>query len=140
MNRKAVCMIMLGLLLAACAPEKNEPPSPPEPVEAVLHVPEKVNAGEEVTVSTTITEDGEPVDNPDEVKYEIWKDGHKENSEMLDAVSKGNGIYTVSKTFNEEAVYYVQVHVTARGLHTMPKSAFSVGNAVTPARPDKEAQ
>ncbi|MCM3787950.1 FixH family protein [Domibacillus indicus] len=140
MNWKAVCMMMLGLLLAACAPEKNEPPPLPEPVEAVLHVPEKVDAGEEVTVSTTITEDGEPVDNPDEVKYEIWKDGHKENSEMLDAVSKGNGVYTLSKTFNEEAVYYVQVHVTARGLHTMPKSAFSVGNVATPAQPGKEAQ
>jgi hypothetical protein len=130
MNWKAAATIVFGLILAACAPEKEVPSSPPEPIEAVLDVPKGADVGKEVIISTTVTQDGKPVDHADEVKYEIWKDGYKETSEMLDAVSKNDGVYTVSKTFNEKAVYHIQVHVTARGLHTMPKSSLSVGNAI----------
>jgi hypothetical protein len=36
---------------------------------------------------------------------------------------------TVSKRpLNEDGIYYVQTHVTARGLHIMPKKQFAVGN------------
>ncbi|MCP3761615.1 FixH family protein [Domibacillus sp. A3M-37] len=127
-------MMILVFMLAACTPKEEQAENqPPVPIEAALSLPEKADLNEEVTISTVVTQDGEPVDDADEVKYEIWKEGLKEDSEMLDAVSEGDGFYTVEKMFNEEAAYYVQVHVTARNMHTMPKSAIAIGNAVIPA-------
>ncbi|OES43954.1 FixH family protein [Domibacillus iocasae] len=131
-------MMLLVFMLAACTSKEEEQAAevennPTVPIEAALALPEKANVGEEVTISTTVTQDGKPVNDADEVKYEIWKDGTKENSEMIDAVLKGEGVYTAAKTFNEEAAYYIQVHVTARNMHTMPKSAIAIGNTVIPA-------
>ena len=135
MKKQAVWFMMsFVFLLAACAPKEEQKTNQPlEPIEASMDLPEKAGLNEKVTISTKVTQGGEPIDDADEVKYEIWKDGSKENSEMLEAVFEEDGVYTVKKTFNEEAVYYVQVHVTARNLHTMPKSAISIGNAVVPA-------
>ncbi|OLN23814.1 hypothetical protein BTO30_02385 [Domibacillus antri] len=134
----AVLFMMLVFVLAACGEEKvnEETPAKLEPIEAKLTVPETAALNEKVTISTTVRQNGEAVDDADEVKYEIWKDGAKEEGEMIEAEAKGDGVYSIQKAFDEEAVYYVQVHVTARGLHTMPKSPVAVGNATVPADTD----
>lgn len=128
MNWKALSFIVCILLMAACAPEKKETATLPKPVDAALQVPETAGINEAVTFSAKVTQNGESVDDADEVKYEIWKEGFKESSEMLDAAAEGAGAYTVSKTFEEAAVYHVQVHVVARGQHTMPKAAITIEN------------
>lgn len=141
MKKQRIWLMMIFMfVLAACAPKEEQTANkPPELIEASLALPEKADVNEEVTISTTVKQGGEPVDDADEVKYEIWKDGSKEASEMLDTVLEGDGIYTAVKTFNEEAAYYVQVHVTARNLHTMPKSVIAIGSAVVPADMKKES-
>lgn len=125
---------MFVLVLGACSFKETQPEkSVPKLIEAKLEVPEKAAVKEEITITTTLMQNGKPVNDADEVTYEIWKTDSKEKSEMLNAEPKGKGVYTIQKTFNEEAVYNVQVHVTARGLHTMPKASITVGNTPNPA-------
>ena len=139
MRKQSIWFILLlaGALLAACSQKETEK-KVPTPVQAEISVPDHANVNEEVLISTTITQDGTPVDDADEVKYEVWKEGSKEESEMIEAASEGDGVYTMKKTFDEEAVYTIQVHVTARSMHTMPKSSIAVGNAVIPAESEKQ--
>ncbi|PLS18224.1 hypothetical protein CVD28_08020 [Bacillus sp. M6-12] len=40
---------------------------------------------------------------------------------MLKTDHKKEGIYTAKNTFTTGGIYYVQSHVTARSLHSMPK-------------------
>ncbi|WP_052712216.1 FixH family protein [Domibacillus indicus] len=141
--KKQIIWLVAGLvfMLAACTSEKEQAANKPtEPIEALLNVPERAGLGEEITLSTKVTQNGEPVNDADEVKYEIWKDGSKENSEMVEASLKENGVYTASKIFEEEAAYHVQVHVTARNLHTMPKSVIAIGNAAVPAEEEETTE
>jgi YtkA-like len=126
-------MGILALFISACGNSSGDEPAEKdnnmEPIEAKLEVPKKSGKGEAVTLNTKVTQGKEHVDDADEVKYEIWKNGHKDESEMIAAEQKKDGVYTAEKTFNEVGIYTVQVHVTARDMHTMPKAEITVGNA-----------
>lgn len=100
-------------------------------INAELTVPEKAEAGEAVEFTTHVTQGDENVTDATEVKYEVWKEGNKEESEMIEAEHGEEGNYSVEKTFEEDGVYNVQVHVTARNMHTMPKTQISVGDVKT---------
>ncbi|MFK4998327.1 hypothetical protein ACI2OX_16460 [Bacillus sp. N9] len=50
---------------------------------------------------------------------------------MLTAKNKEDGTYEVEKAFDHDAIYHVQVHVTARGMHVMPKNTITVGDVIT---------
>ncbi len=130
---------LLFIILTACGSKAEQPKTAvPQPIEAKLLIPEQTKVNEAVTISTQISQNGKPVDDADEVKYEIWKNEEKEKSEMIDAKKTEKGIYAINKAFSEDGVYYVQVHVTARGMHTMPKSTITVGNATLPADVQKD--
>ncbi|OMP67122.1 FixH family protein [Domibacillus epiphyticus] len=135
--KKYLALLFIGiiLVLSACIGEekKENTVSTTEPVHVELTVPAKAPLNEAVEMTATVTQSGEAVGDADEVKYEIWKDGVKEDSEMIEAESEGKGVYSIKKTFSEEALYHVQVHVTARGLHTMPKAPIAIGDAAVPA-------
>lgn len=45
----------------------------------------------------------------------------KEESSLIEAKNNNDGTYDAETTFEHDGVFTVQVHVTARGLHTMPK-------------------
>ncbi|WP_100330544.1 FixH family protein [Bacillus xiapuensis] len=132
----AVCA---ALVLGACGAKepKKEENGAPKPLAADLQVPDKADVDEEVKFQTKVTQGAEAVSDADEVKYEVWRDGKKESSEMIEAKSIGKGRYTAKKAFEADGVYYVQVHVTARGLHTMPKAAITVGKAAAPKKEEK---
>ncbi len=97
-------------------------------IDAKLEVPEKADKEQDVTFSVTVTQDNKPVEDASEVEFEIWKDGLKDKSEKIAAEHTGDGKYTVQKSFDEEGLYHVQSHVTARTMHTMPKAEISIGD------------
>ncbi|MBN8192537.1 FixH family protein [Bacillus sp. NTK074B] len=123
----------LALFIAACGNSNEDNGAKDdeklEAIEAKLDVPEKGEKGQTVSLSTKVTQGDENVEDAGEVKYEIWKNDHKEESEMIEAKHDKDGVYKADKTFEEDGMYTVQVHVTARDMHTMPKTEIVIGNA-----------
>jgi hypothetical protein len=136
MFRKFTVIIVLSalmLIIGGCGSNDKEENSGSSneklvPIEADLQVPETAESNETVTFSTHVTQGEENVEDASEVKYEVWKNGNKDNSEMLESKHTENGNYTAEKDFKEDGIYTIQVHVTARDMHTMPKTEINVGN------------
>jgi len=98
----------------------------PQVVEANIILPDTIFPKEEVTLKVEVTQGKEVVEDANEVMFEIWQDD-KEKSEMVEAKHEGNGIYSITKLFEQDGMYYVQTHVTARDMHVMPKKQLIVG-------------
>ncbi|PLR82895.1 hypothetical protein CVD25_10735 [Bacillus canaveralius] len=134
MKKRITVMLFAMLLLAGCGNANQESgkngngDQMPGLIEAELQIPEKVESAGEVELSVAVTQDGEAVEDANEVKFEIWRDSNKDASELIPAKYQGKGKYTAIKTFAEEGHYTVQVHVTARSMHTMPKQQLQIGN------------
>ncbi|MFC4557501.1 FixH family protein [Virgibacillus kekensis] len=132
--KKVILLLIMAAFLAGCGEEEDSNASNNETVSAInaeLKVPDKAELNAPQTFTVTVTQDGEPVEDADEVEFEIWKDGMKDDSEMIAAEHTGDGKYTVEKKFEEAGVYHVQSHVSARAMHTMPKQEITVGNPQT---------
>ncbi|MGR3763456.1 FixH family protein [Rossellomorea sp. NS-SX7] len=132
--KKTLLFLLMGVLaifISACgnsnANDSSTEENKMEPLAAELDVPEKGDKGKAVSLSVKVTQGDENVEDADEVKYEVWKNGHKEESEMIEAKHDKSGIYEAEKTFDEDGMYTVQVHVTARDMHTMPKTEIAIG-------------
>ncbi|GLB59749.1 FixH family protein [Cytobacillus sp. NCCP-133] len=134
--KKALFIIIASfLVLSGCSQseqgESKEAEEVPQIIDAVLMVPETLDTGKEASLAVTIKQGSEAVTDADEVKFEIWKEGKKEDSEMVEAKHDSEGIYTANYTFPEEGIYSIQSHVTARSQHTMPKVSVQVGDVKT---------
>lgn len=145
MKRFGMMFSLVGLfVLGACgtdeAANSAEPVQSMEPVEAELNVPATAEQDETVTLAVRVTQEGEAVDDADEIKFEIWKNGAKEESEMVEAALTEDGVYEAETTFSEEVVYTVQVHVTARSMHTMPTTNVTVGHPETAVEAEAEEE
>lgn len=130
--KKRLWPVVIGIFvlgLAACGKGASEDSDNdiPKPIDVVLEVQETAEIGETVPFKATVTQGEEKVADADEVEFEIWEEGKKEDSEMIEAKNNKDGTYEAEKSFDADGVYTVQVHVTARGLHTMPKKSITVG-------------
>lgn len=129
MKKTIIAIIFFIGILAGCATEKNQQNGNNqslEIIEVTIQTPETINPNEEVTIKALVTQGKDKVDDANEVKFEVWKDGQDEH-EMLEAQNVGKGIYSTKKTFTENGKYYVISHVTARSMHSMPKKEMVVG-------------
>jgi hypothetical protein len=130
LNMKKFMMILLLVLLTGCASSGQES-SPagevPEIIEVTILTADTLNPNEEVSLEARVTQGGENVEDASEVKFEIRKSGQDER-EMLEAQHQGEGVYAAAKTFEEEGIYDLVAHVTARDMHNMPKKQVTVGN------------
>ena len=131
-----ISILSVAVALAACGQDNgNEAENNStaeetqvETLDVALDTPENVEKGEKVTFTATVTQGEEKVDDADEVMFEVWKEGSKEESEMIEASHDGDGVYSADKQLDEAGKYFVQSHVTARDLHTMPKNEIMVGS------------
>lgn len=99
-----------------------------EILEANLEVTEEVDVDDTVEMNADVTYGDEDVDDADEVVFEVWEENDKDNSEMIDSTNNGDGSYTADTTFDHDGLFHIQVHVTAREMHTMPKKEVTVGD------------
>lgn len=88
--------------------------------------PEEIKAKQEVEIQAIVTQGNKPVEDTDDVKFEIWKEGDGQH-ETIEASHKRNGVYTINKTFLVEGLYNIIAHTNARDLHTIPKTQMTVG-------------
>lgn len=97
------------------------------PISVDLTVPETGKAGVAVQLAAAVTQGDEKVTDANEVEYEIWEDGKKEDSWKVKSDQKTDGVYEAEAEFEHDGVYHVQVHVTARDMHTMPMKEITIG-------------
>ncbi|GKW47500.1 FixH family protein [Planococcus sp. NCCP-2050] len=129
--KKLLWLGMPILLLAACGSNDDDSAGAGDStqiVEVEITTPQEAEVAEEVTLSVTVTQGSETVEDADEVVYEVWQSGDRDNSEMIEAEHTENGIYEAETVFEEEGLYYMQAHTTARRLHVMPKQEITVGD------------
>ena len=100
----------------------------PAEVMVEFQTAEQLAVGETVQLSAKVTQNDEAVNDADEVKFEVWESGLRDNGQMLEGKLMEDGVYTVDYTFDHDGVYYIYAHTTARGLHVMPKQKLVVGN------------
>ncbi|GKV69498.1 hypothetical protein NCCP2716_19960 [Sporosarcina sp. NCCP-2716] len=97
------------------------------PISVDLSVPETGAADENIPLKAVVTQGEEKVDDANEVVYEIWEDGKKEDSWKVESEMTQKGIYEAETKFDHDGQYHVQVHVTARDMHTMPMKEIMIG-------------
>ncbi|MBD8036520.1 FixH family protein [Solibacillus sp. A46] len=95
-------------------------------VEVQIQTEEQLNVGE-VQLAARVTQDEEVVNDAQEVKFEVWESGFRDEGDMLDGQLTEDGIYVAEYTFDHDGVYYMFAHTTARGMHVMPKKKLIVG-------------
>ncbi|WP_153730780.1 FixH family protein [Sporosarcina obsidiansis] len=131
MKRFVILTMGLAMLavLAACGKEEEVSTEAelPEPIEVELTVPDHANVNEPVTLSALVTQGDEKVEDANEVEYEIWEEGKKDESILLASTNDKEGIYSAETTFEHDGVFHVQVHVTARTMHVMPEKQIQIG-------------
>ena len=121
--------MVLGTLIACTKQEEPITEVPElEPLTVELTVTEAVEIGETVDMKALVTMGDEKIADADEVVYEVWEEGQKAESKMIDAVNEEEGIYTAETSFEHDGVFHIQVHVTARAQHTMPVKLVTVGD------------
>ncbi|MBT2583737.1 FixH family protein [Planococcus sp. ISL-109] len=128
--KKWMVLVFLMLLLAACTEEDSSAGTGDtlEEVKVEFNTAESAEPGEEVMLSAAVTQGAEAIEDADEVVFEVWQSGDREHSEMLEAVHTEGGVYEHSRTFDEEGLYFIQAHTTARRMHVMPKMELTVGD------------
>jgi hypothetical protein len=63
----------------------------------------------------------------DFVHYELWSHDGSLRDPMTDAVEVGDGVYTVTKTFDKEGLYFIKLHSGNNGSIIIPQKPFAVG-------------
>lgn len=124
--------VLIGtLMLTACGeeePDAAEGDVNIELVETVFNSSDSAETGDTMTLSVTVTQGDELVEDADEVVFEVWESGNREESEMLSSKHTGNGVYEAETSFEKEGLFFVQAHTNARGLHVMPKQEMIIGD------------
>ncbi|WP_342505540.1 FixH family protein [Sporosarcina sp. FSL K6-2383] len=132
-------IFIVGLVLAMMAACGNEKPKDtavdevPQPIIVDLTVTEEVEVNGTVDMAAVVTQGDEAVEDADEVLFEIWEEGKKEDSVKMESINEKDGLYTAETAFDHDGVFHIQVHVTARGLHTMPMKKVIVGSGAQDA-------
>ena len=82
-------MMWLGLpflLLAGCGTDETDSAGTGEQIEEVMvefNTEQQAAVAEEVVLSVSVTQGDEAVEDADEVVYEVWESGDRDNSEMI---------------------------------------------------------
>ncbi|GGP06872.1 FixH family protein [Oceanobacillus neutriphilus] len=133
--KKKIFFILIALIavLAACSNSEADTTEEDLPELSVLEVdfdvPEHVEVGETIDLTAHVSFEGEPVEDAHEVLFEVWTQGNSDDSVELEGVHQENGTYTASFTFEEEAVYEMYAHTTAKEQHVMPLETVIAGDA-----------
>ncbi|WP_068672064.1 FixH family protein [Oceanobacillus sp. Castelsardo] len=141
MKRKNLMLIFALILgvLAGCnnGTDTSQESEELKMLEVDFEVAEKADVDETVELSAIVTYGDEKVKDADEVTFEYWEQGNKENSTMIEAKNNEDGTYTAQVSFDSDGVYEMYAHTTARDLHTMPKKSITIGEGTSADHEDE---
>ncbi|KOP68794.1 hypothetical protein AMS62_28790 [Bacillus sp. FJAT-18019] len=132
MRRKKIAlfaaMVLMAVALAACNDSKADPNDDvmAEPIIVELSLtPDHIKAGEKVLIEAKVTQAGSPVEDANEVQFEVTLEGGGVQAKVP-VKHDQDGVYKMEKTFDEAGTYRIVSHVTARGMHSMPLKELTV--------------
>ena len=124
-------MAAVLVLMAACSQKeqpKNDTDEVPLPISVDLTVTDEVDVNGTVEMAAIVMQGDEKVEDADEVVFEVWEEGKKDDSVMIESDNKKEGLYTAETSFDHDGIFHIQSHVTARAMHIMPKKEVTVGD------------
>lgn len=139
----SLLILMLMFIMAGCSyTEQSASGEMPEMIRVKFLMPDQVKVNEEVALQIKLTQGENPVDDADQVQFQIWNEQNEPeapaaeqgmmNADELEARGAvkasaiGDGVYEVKYTFQEPGKYVVQAHVTSGAMHTMPRAKVTV--------------
>lgn len=132
MRRKKIAlfaaMVLMAVALAACNDSKADPNEDvmAEPILVELSLtPDSIKAGEKVLIQAKVTQAGSPVEDANEVEFEVKMEGGGVQAKVP-VKHDQDGVYQMERTFDEAGTYQIISHVTARGMHSMPLKELTV--------------
>lgn len=132
MRKLFLFMVALFLIfLAACGNNNNNDSEDSEELKALdveFEIPKTAKKGEKILLKATVTYGDELVDDADEVNFEYWEEGREDESTTIESINNENGTYTAEIVIENEGIFSIYAHTTARGLHTMPLKSVTVEN------------
>ncbi|WP_042346762.1 FixH family protein [Bacillus massiliigorillae] len=135
--KKIWLLLFSVLLLTACGTKSTSEKADEElaylDVKLTIN-PESAKINEPVRFQAKVMYGDKSVKDADEVSFEIWRSLSDKHEKIAIQHSK-DGIYELEKNFTEEGTYYVYAHVTAEGMHSMPKKEFVIGQ---PSEPEEK--
>lgn len=125
-----ITLVFIVTVFAACSNDSEEADESEElkMLDVEFELPETADVGEAVELKATVTYGDDDVTDAEQMEFEYWKDGDKDNSTFVDGENNEDGTYTAEVSFEEEGVYEIYAHTTAESLHTMPKKEIEVGD------------
>lgn len=126
LRKTIVLFFAVVLFLIGCDKKETEDQLPKMLNVELAISPNKAQVNESIKFEAKVTYGDEMVTDADDVSFEIWR-ANKEGSEKFPVKYSKDGKYEYQKAFSEEGTYYVYAHVTAKGMHTMPKGEFVIG-------------
>lgn len=130
--RLSILVVFVFLIMTACSGQREEERVPQFLDVRLSVMPEHGNMNEPIMFTAEIMYGDQPVTDPDEVEFEMWR-ANDEHHEHIPVEHASGGIYKLEKTFSLEGTYYVYAHVTAESMHAMPKKEFIIGQ---PSKPE----
>ena len=131
MKKYILSLLLISIILSGCN-EKDQTNAVDARMPAIVEVTfvneDKLNVDEQVELSVQVKQGNEFVNDADEVMFEVWESGLRDQGKKVDGVLKKDGTYAASYTFDHDGVYYMFAHTTARSMHVMPKMKLIVGN------------
>ena len=128
---RMLLMCAVLVIMAACAQKEQTTDNTDElplPISVDLSVTETVDVNGTVEMAAVVAQGDEKVEDANEVVFEVWEEGKKDESIMIESANQNEGLYTAETTFDHDGLFHIQVHVTARGMHTMPIKVVTVGD------------
>lgn len=128
-GRIIITVLLSVLLLSACSasPEAADRYVKEIPLMAEVNIPDVLSVQQPETIEIILTQDGKRVPGADFVHYELWSHDGSLRDPMTDAVEVGDGVYTVTKTFVKEGLYFIKLHSGNNGSIIIPQKPFAVG-------------
>ncbi len=80
-----------------------------------MTIPKETKVGMKNQFSVLVTQQGKPVNQVDDVMFEIWQDVPNSKHEIIHAKRTGDGIYSIEYSFKQVGTYDVMYHVVADG-------------------------
>ena len=130
--RKSICIsfiLHVSLLLSACSLNQDVANLYKKeiPLEVEIILPQSFSDNNQETIKATLTQEGKRITGADFVHFEIWKQDGSLKYGMEEAEEVGNGMYSITKEFDRNGLYYIKVHAGNNGSIIMPQKQFIIG-------------
>lgn len=122
-----VTILMLTLSACSLRSDAADLYKKESPLMVQVDVPESISTGEEVIIETVLTQVGKSVEQADFVHFELWKQDGTVRYPMEEAEEAGEGVYRMAFEFQDEGLYYIEVHAGNKGSVVSLQHQFIVG-------------